>query len=59
MAYVTALGALIMLKKFYEIDTCGQFHKSFLAQFMPLWHIALSFDLGYTARGINYTKKVF
>ncbi len=26
---VMPLGILIMPKKFYEIDTCGQFHKTF------------------------------
>jgi hypothetical protein len=31
LAQVTPLGVLIVLKKFYEIDTCGQFHEAFLA----------------------------
>jgi hypothetical protein len=26
---------------------------------MPLWHIASSFNLGYGARVVNYTKKGF
>ncbi len=78
-------------QKFYEIETCGQIHKTFfciictaigilpyvlkkkfiwlkpVANFIKLywhnlghfWHIALSSDLGYAARGVNDAEKSF
>jgi hypothetical protein len=44
---------------FYEIDTCGQFHKTFWHNLHCSRHIALSFYSGYAAWGINYTEKSF
>ncbi len=44
-----------MLKKFHEIDTCDQFHKTFFT----FWHTALNFDLGCATWDIIYTKKSF
>jgi hypothetical protein len=54
---VMALGSLITLKKFYEIDTCSQFTKLFWHSLCRYQHIALSFDHGYAARVMNYIEK--
>jgi hypothetical protein len=49
-----------MVKKFYEIDTIGQFDKNLFGHNLCCYqHIGLSFDLGYIARCINYGKKSF
>jgi hypothetical protein len=48
-----------MPKKFYEIDTCGQFHKTFWRNSIHYWHTALSLSLGYGIRGVNYAKLFF
>ncbi len=46
------------LKAFLR-DTCGQFHKTFWAQFTPLLEYPLNFDSGYAAMGVNYAEKGF
>jgi hypothetical protein len=46
-----------MPKKIYEIDTCCQFHKTFLAKFMML--LAYGFDSDNATNGINNRKKSF
>jgi hypothetical protein len=54
------LGASIMPKKFSEIDTCGQFHYNFFGLIYNAYQcIALSSDLSYAARGLNYIEKSF
>jgi hypothetical protein len=35
------------------------FMKLFCCNLRPNWHIALNFDSGYTARGVNYLCKMF
>jgi hypothetical protein len=39
--------------------SCDQFHKLFVIIFIRYQHIAVSFDSGYAARGINYAKKFY
>jgi hypothetical protein len=53
------LGCKLCCKEFYEIDTCGQFNKTFLYNQCCYQHIALSFYSGYTARGGNYAENSF
>ncbi len=49
-----------MTKKFCEIDTCGQFHKTFYGSNICHYQCNnLSFDLGYAARGVTHIKKVY
>jgi hypothetical protein len=48
-----------MPKKFFNIDTMGQLDKSFWHNIRCFQHIALSLDLGYSDRDINYAPKSF
>ncbi len=48
-----------MLRNFYEIDTGDQFYKKKWVNLCRYQCISLSFDLDYTARGVNYAKKSF
>jgi hypothetical protein len=42
------------------MDTSGQFHKTFLEHNLRSYrHIAISFDLGYAAGGVNHSEKSF
>ncbi len=48
-----------MLKIVFLIDNSGPFHKTFWHNLFWYWHIALSFDSGYTAKGVNYAEHSF
>jgi hypothetical protein len=41
-----------------KLATGVYFIKLFWCNLCCYWHITLSFNLGYAARGINYAKKV-
>jgi hypothetical protein len=49
----------MMMKKVFEIYTSGQFHKKNWHNLCHYWHIALSSDSSYAARGVNFDVKSF
>jgi hypothetical protein len=52
---LTCIMLKILLKKFYEIDTIGQFYKKNFG----IIYIGISFDLYYVAGGIYSAEKSF
>jgi hypothetical protein len=58
LAYLTS-SSVTKRKSLINIDTLGQFHKLFQRNLRHYWRIALSFDSGYVANGVNYAKKFY
>ncbi len=53
------MGVKYSGKSFMKSTPMTNFIKLLWSNLRFYWHIALSFDSGYAARGINYTEKSF